>query len=1130
MQIEKNRNNILSHTLYEILNKRLTRSLGGKSLICVEGFSKPVFEKLKKMIPGDQADIFWAAEIMGYDLVRIRNDAALSKALVVFIDRYFSESQSLGHFFRITDEHFLVKDEYLKILLSKTFHFESDIDIRVFEAVTKIINVIQPSLVDITDYLAESLNDEDIYTGMGKALWRLGVFSYEKLITENLYKISVVNQTVESILQKININIPYQQVLKKGFTTYLKHNQQYSSLASLGRFSYTRINKAEITDHERKALFDYVTGGDRQECYRKVDFLTIKKVLKKPIAESHKTKNSINDEKEKNILQSIAKRIKEDGEYECVFGEESPFNIEFKPIPFENIFKPVSGFDKWDEQWRNCLKNQNERQFNDKDDEDKDDEDKNSVEITVTNNNSQTSIVFSIDISEKSRRVKTSNLSKSAKPSKNNTLIKSVKKFETQRNKIMKYISNPSFLTLHLDTEAFVCSYLSIIKILWDNANQWAQYDWFKALLNDFVKLDTTIETDYETGEFEILPSHPFMLLKKRVEEVLDIEIICGEAGLEKNIDISLSEYYEQRENLFMDIWPRYFAWPGTDNHPLNFDFNDEKIKYRSKQNMFTKKSTLVDALNPQIETYLQENPLAIHSLQLKALNPLDGSDIYQALYKLFRARGRKADTPENIFLSAIGPNHAQTLSYFDQQAQSKDTAHDGMFQLSHNRMHPFCRYEKQLKGKPGENWLQQYLENVSDNENKADIAFAMDPFDEMHKVEDIVMATEYSNEIDNCLKEFEAGNLKLADIVDGPDKEYFRLAFEAFSIMVKNRGAEKRIFHFSLDTSNYINLIKGMAELGKWGLIVDRYLTDYYAENLTEELNRETNHKVSSLPRESSGGTTYLILFPPEKPAYHIRIKKILPIYLRDNEDFRGWLALAYKDFLSVDNFPNIYFSKDRQYLIPLNILPEWFRHSLLFGYEEIEEIEEVNSSPSNYLIKLEFKEDVANDMVYRSSLWKTEVTRETKVVKKVNLEFSLFESGNSSLHSKLKTKTVTDILRTLLVNPYQSWFLAVLALNSSNIKKDGADIFDISDDENISIGKIEIWRLRRLTTWLIKFNSYRHEKISHDEMLTIDSLFERIMVDCPEFVQDFMDKLCNKRPGFFDNNPYLKKFLSPE
>ncbi len=101
----------------------------------MEGFSKPVFEELKKLISSDQADIFWAADIMGHDLVRIRNDAALSKALVVFIDTYFSESQSLGHFFRITDEHFLVKDEYLEILLSKTFHSESDK--LIFEAVTK---------------------------------------------------------------------------------------------------------------------------------------------------------------------------------------------------------------------------------------------------------------------------------------------------------------------------------------------------------------------------------------------------------------------------------------------------------------------------------------------------------------------------------------------------------------------------------------------------------------------------------------------------------------------------------------------------------------------------------------------------------------------------------------------------------------------------------------------------------------------------------------------------------------------------------------------------------------------------------------------------------------------------------
>ncbi len=303
------------------------------------------------------------------------------------------------------------------------------------------------------------------------------------------------------------------------------------------------------------------------------------------------------------------------------------------------------------------------------------------------------------------------------------------------------------------------------------------------------------------------------------------------------------------------------------------------------------------------------------------------------------------------------------------------------------------------------------------------------------------------------------------------------------------------------------------MAELGEWGLIVDRYLTDYYAEKLA----------ISSLPRKSSGGTTCLVLFPPEKPAYDIKINESLSEYLKNKENFRAWLALAYKDFLSADNFPDIYFSKDRQYLIPLNILPEWFRNSLVSDYEE------VNSSLSSYLIRLEFKEDVTNDMVYRSSLLKViKEKREIYEVENVNLSF--LESGNSSLHNNLKTKIVTDILGTLLINPYQSWFLAVLALSGSNIKKDGADTFAISDDENISIGKIEIWRLRRLTTWLIKFNSYRHEKISHDEMMTIDSLFERIIKDSPDFVQNFMNILYNNRPGFFEDNPYLKKFLSPE
>ncbi len=1134
MNLRQKRDRLIAETLQKILIQRFAQSPGGKSLVCLEGFSADVYKELKEMA-APQADVFWAGETRGEELIRMRNDPEEVRPLVIFIGAYFPESQSLEHFSRITVQLILEKEDYREILLEQALPgIDEHGNKLIREAVKKMISILHPSLETMADYL-ETLrehikneikrnNIEFIYENMGKELWRLGVFSYRELITENSRKTPSKNG----------------ERLTASYETYLKHNMQYASPGYRSRFTYERLSSIESPE-QRKLLFDYTRNMNVDECLEMVDFLTVKKLLKRPRTGSGKPANVPDIEKpEEDILEGIFKRFIGTGNYKLTFGDTGNFEIDLVPISTDNAVKAVETFKEWNTRLNKAIK----IFYHQKDTEVPGDEDKPTIEITVTvheEKKGKRKEIFLLDLEELESNKTSASIkdwNELIKQSTDGDIKEAAAKFVQTRDEMVKEIKNPGFLTLPLDLESYIFAYLKLLIILWEKAANSFQFKWFKELLKRFVYLD--MEETAE-GELKIMPAHPFRLFKQRLKEMMILELLKKTADEDKKENRAdkdeTGEKYNIRElsdlldEIFIKCWPRYFG-KKEGEPPLRYNTGDEETRFKPRESYLPRKTMLSETLNPQIEYYVKENSLAFHGIRLKVLNPTDGRELFSAIDELYKKRSRPY-VPRLIYLTAIGPNKTETMSHFDNRVEAMDKEEVDIFLKQPNRLLPFCRYEKQLIKE--KDWMKSWLNDSESAGDDVDIFFAVDPFWDRFEVRDDVMPPEESAAVDKYFQDFAQGNLNPLEFLAGPDRIYLRLALESLSIMVSRRISDRHKYvEEGIDYKDYVALVKKMSAVGQWTIVQDRNINDYYAEELADMIENETKQPVSTLINNSSQGGIYLFITPSQEKQDKIEARSI-PKHLENRKDFQSWMVSVYHEFIKADGFMKIFFESPCQWLIPLNKLPGFF-----IDFRQDDETAETTETvltkdaAKYYFLRLVFSPPGEDDNIHFGTqiykIDKNDQLEEMKLKKaqdEIATDFSEFIKIEINepykIYDRLRRRSIYNVLLTLITNPYQAWFLALLNRENVNFICDlKEEIPEIKDD---CTGRLKIWELRRLTTHLIKLYSDK-PGISFDLAHYLTSFFNHIDTQTPRFLKSCMRHLFRKNPSLSENYSFLNKY----
>lgn len=1134
MNLRQKRDRLIAETLQKILIQRFSQSLGGKSLVCLEGFSADVYKELKEMA-APQADVFWAGETRGEELIRMRNDPKEARPLVIFIGAYFPESQSLDHFSRITVQMILENENYRETLLGQAFynieHLSGDELVR--EAVKKMIRTLQPSLETMAGYLVsvrdhtpnerQGKNPALFYENMGKELWRLGVFSYQNLIFDNRKTTST--------------NV---ELLKASYETYLKHNLQYASPGYRSRFTYERLSSNELDTEQRKLLFDYTRNMNVDKCFQKVDFLAVKRLLKRPRTGSGKPANVLDTEKpEKDILEGIFNRFIGTGNYKLTFGDGDNFAVDLEPISTAKALEPEPAFNEWNTRLNEAI----HKFYKQKAFDEASDEDNPAIEITVTvheEKKGKRKEIFLLDLEElESNKTPTSikDWNKLIEQSTDGDIKEAAKKFVQTRDEVLKEIKNPGFLTLPLDLESYIFAYLKLLIILWEKAANSFQFDWFKELLKRFVYLDMEETSE---GELKIMPAHPFQLFKQRLKEMMILELLKKTADEDKKENraekdengekYNISELRDLMDEIFIKCWPRYFG-KKEGKPPLRYNTGDEETRYKPRESYLPRKTMLSQTLNPQIEYYVKENPLAFHGIRLKVLNPSDGQELFSAINELYKKRNM-LHVPRFIYLTAIGPNETETMSHFDNRVESMDKEEVDIFLKQHGRLLPFCRYEKQLIKE--KDWMKSWLNDSKSAGDDVDIFFAVDPFWDRFEVRDDFMPTEESAAVDQYFQNFAQGNLKPLEFLAGPDRIYLRLALESLSIMVSRRISDRHKYvEEGINYRDYTALVKKMRAVGQWTIVQDHNINDYYAEELAHMIENETNQPVSTLIKNSSQGGIYLFITPSQEKQDKIETKW-MPEHLEDNNNFQGWMATVYHEFIDADEFMRIFFESPCQWLIPLDLLPGFFID--FQPDDETAETTEIVSTKdaAKYFLRLVFSPPGEDDNIhFGTHIYKLEESDQLEEMKlkkaqdEIATDFSEFIKIEINepykIYDRLRRRSIYNVLLTLITNPYQAWFLALLNRENVNFSCDlKEEIPEIKDD---CTGRLKIWELRRLTTHLIKLYS-DNPGISFDLAHYLISFFNYIKKQTPRFLKRCIGHLFRKNPSLSENCSFLEDY----
>lgn len=1097
-ELQKTRDNILAATLTEILEIRIHKTEGNRALIRIEGFSKNICDLVKEKLGNNYADVVWA-EDAGASLISNRNNPDTSKALIVFLDAYFPESQSLAHFSKITDGLLQEDKEYLDILVKTALKNNKPSRI-ISDAIHKIVDNIKPSLDNLTDYLSQvgavESGDEDRYLRMGKELYHFNVFSHEKLIVKSKYKQPPENGPC----------------LKQSFLQSLNRNLQCSRPAYKGMFSNKRIATADISDEVKKELFNYVIKQS-QEQFENIDYDDVKKVLSKKQSNQKKMTPDNDDRVEKSILWGLAKRFDGGGEYELEIEEGAKvMKLSISQIDEKNLFKPITEFNDFATEWKKILKEFSENQ-------DRDDDDRSLVTVRRVDNNNQKSFLVDTGLMKEIDNFPTTQFGELATNA-NNELKIAAADFDEARGKIVQNFINYPGTTLHLDIESYLVSYISLLSIVWKNAHKWAAQEWFFELLEKVIFLD--LEKKEESKSLEMLPTHPLVLSHRRLEEAMALEMLDNPLLSGEDENEILKKIQEQMYEYFFDAFPLNIPWNDWDTQPLYRKVEEGVVKYMRKgSSRITKKSPLIQALNPRIEEYIQNNPLAKDAIRLTIINPLEGEELYLAVMEL--SSNRKKLNPDRILITAIGPDNPQTFSHFDKHALSEEEKDEKLFQLKKNSLYPFCRYEKRLveEKERDSSWLDDYLKDPPNCE-KGDISIAIDPFMQDHKLEDRIISLDLSKKIPEVFNKLNKKELPLINILDGQNCEYFRIGIEALMIMKDKKGADPRSFKPVRNTKGYPVLMEQMLKDGEWSLIVDRYLDEYTVEQLAEQLPKALNLDMSSSPLETTEGTVYLFLCPPREPS----TKESGPEDI--GKPFKLWVHETYKLLIKkdtvIDSFWDCYLKNDRQWLIPFDLLPGWLCLLLEKSIKNEEEEDEDESSQSTNFLWIVFNERPDNKMNFSVQLLELKKDGETQYepVRFFNNQKSSV-NNHSPILNKLVWKILNDTMRSLIVNPYQAWFLAVLNTGSSNLLYD-ENLFDALFKEKRqykTIGKVRIWRLRNLVQLLTKL-IIEQSKISQEDHTIMVSLFEQLRYSCQVFVKEYLYCM-EQNQDFWKTNHYL-------
>ncbi len=1127
MTVETKCNQLIARTLQQILAKKVELRTGADSkvLVCIEGFSKEVFAEVKRIF-SDKAEIYWAEEESGDTLVRKRNDTDSTLPLVIFTDTYFAESQSLSHFSRIQEQLLLENNDYRDILLKEIFpSHKADTMAVIKEATGVIINEIKPSLLEIVDYLSSSggdvIDEETVFKNLGKELWRLGLFSYEKLINDNI---------------RIKRKMGRDCLLTDRFSIYLRHNKVYSSDGYRSRFSFERVFPSNILDdEEKKILFSYSKGESIKTCYQEIDFLRVRGFLKKPRSEEERKKSSKGKERPEwsDVLTEIPNVFSGGGGYQIQFKDEEKFIIHLNKIDISNLFGPVASFEKWNASLTAAINNRNNNNG--------EDVNENMLDISissVSDNHSSDTKVFSLNtssfFSQKDGDIEEFDIDEKALP-KLTSFTNEWAIFKEKRREIIDVVRYPGAVTLPLDVEAYVRSYLKLIKILWDNAAQWAQIVGFHSILKTIILLDMDGYKE-EKDEFIVRPSHPFILFQRRLHEVFALDWLDAKRDIADDDETdSLTPYDLSCESLFENFsknWPLYMAWKEGES-PYDFNISDNKVTYRNRKIYSPPKFFLRKYLSDAIEWYLEKNPLAAHTLKLTVLNPHDGKEIFQALERLFASTNRKP-RPESIYLNAIGPDNSETLSFFDIKVNTAPGDLSEMFLRHQYRFQPFCHYKKELikseKQNGGQPWLTLWLDKITSQNEKADkkkdidIIMALDPFREQSIIIDNFMPIEMADAITRYFFEFENGTIDLLNFLTGSDRIHMRLAFEALSIMAIKRGAEKRTYSESNPKPEISKeLMQTMLRNGKYAIVLDRTQNYYGAERLMDEftqLEKKNNREILPILQEVFKGTNCFFLNPSQSSKIELKILD----HLAENVHLPGWFEAVYNDFILGRSFWRHFFDNDRQWFIPLDRFPDWMMGCLVKN-----EKDDTGASPSidvgTYAVCFQFQENVSqNTISYYAELIKQEnKDDETKVEYSLDLSFLNRSGSDVSIFDRLKRKVFYNTLHPLVINPYQSWFLALLARGEILFKETKKPLMPKNNPS--TIGKIKGWYLRYLTIQFVKLYSNKVEMSDNERHIFLD-LFDQLKKDCPHFLKDFLTHLQMYKPKLFETNLFFKRY----
>ncbi|MDQ1351104.1 MAG: hypothetical protein QG657_1406, partial [Acidobacteriota bacterium] len=608
----------------------------------------------------------------------------------------------------------------------------------------------------------------------------------------------------------------------------------------------------------------------------------------------------------------------------------------------------------------------------------------------------------------------------------------------------------------------------------------------------------------------------------------------------------------------FGKCWPRFFAWErGQD--PYIVDYGDDNVGYRPCKKPELARTHLIRVLNPLILNYLSRNPLAQHTLHLKVLNPYNGKALFEALRDLYKKR-QNITIPGSIFLTALCDNKNHTLSAFDDAAEKRES--EEIFKILPQRLQPACYYKKKPFGI--QDWMNKKKQisnykNDPEEIDKADICLAIDPYIDEYSISDSLMSDETGAGIDRYLEDYEKnknspkdGKNPLLERMAGVDRIYLRLAFESLSVMIANEGEERRRFDKStISKERYVDLMKALLNSGVWAVLMDRDMNDYYAGECSDKLAKELNKKVKSYVDESGTGTAYLFIAPDE--GDNSKSIGYIPNNLSENSSFTGWFDGTYRDFSQNEDFCRLYFRTERQFLIPLNLLPSWFHKALVefpgANADENEnadaEAEDLQQSPQRYILRLLFDmEKDQKNINLAADLWqlkKEKFSQVSSVGDKIDLAF-LFTgdsngmTGKAWLFNELKRRVLINTLHSLVANPYQSWFSALLRRWSDNNFIENKELLEarrLNDDNvkgNTSIGKIRFWELRLLSIYLLRLYSPYNDidiDISREDKQVWMGFCDTLKKYCRDFLVDLKAHLMERNGELKPRHSFLNWYV---